>query len=168
MKLPSYSIPEGMTEDKALVKACMQGLIWRGLDDKPEYIERLKYELKIIKDKKFSNYFLTMKKILDIARENMLLGPGRGCFLPHSRVKMSDGLYAPISTISIGDTVVDAYGNNQKVIDTLTYDVDEELVRLEFEDGKIIECTKDHEILTHNRGWVHAQDINENDDVVEV
>jgi ABC-type dipeptide/oligopeptide/nickel transport system ATPase component len=36
------------------------------------------------------------------------------------------------------------------------------------EDGKIIECTKDHEILTHNRGWVHAQDINENDDVVEV
>lgn len=78
MKLPSYVIPEGMTEDKALVEACKEGLVWRGLDGKPEYIERLKYELKIIRDKKFSNYFLTMKAILDIARENMLLGPGRG------------------------------------------------------------------------------------------
>jgi len=78
MKLPSYAIPEGLTEDKALVEACKKGLVWRGLEDKQEYIDRLKYELKIIKDKKFSNYFLTMKKILDIARENMLIGPGRG------------------------------------------------------------------------------------------
>jgi DNA polymerase-3 subunit alpha len=78
MKLPSYVIPEGTTEDKALIEACKKGLVWRGLDDKPEYIERLKYELKIIRDKKFSRYFLTMKAILDIAREHMLLGPGRG------------------------------------------------------------------------------------------
>lgn len=105
---------------------------------------------------------------MDIAREHMLIGPGRGCFLPHSRIKMSDGLYAPISTIVIGDTVIDAYGECQKVIDTLTYDVDEELVRLEFDDGKVIECTKDHEILTSNRGWIHAQEINEDDNIVEV
>ena len=78
MKLPSYVIPEGMTEDKALVDVCKKGLVWRGLDSKPEYIERLKYELKIIRDKKFSRYFLTMKAIMDIAREQMLIGPGRG------------------------------------------------------------------------------------------
>jgi len=78
MKLPSYVIPEGMAEDKALVDVCKKGLVWRGLDDKPEYIERLKYELKIIRDKKFSRYFLTMKAIMDIAREQMLIGPGRG------------------------------------------------------------------------------------------
>lgn len=168
MKLPSYVIPEGTTEDKALVTACKNGLTWRGLDSNQEYIDRIKYELGIIKGKKFSRYFLTMKAIMDIAREHMLIGPGRGCFLPNSRVKMSDGLYAPISTITVGDVVIDAYGHTQKVIDTLTYDVDEELVRLEFEDGKIIECTKDHEILTNNRGWVHAQDIDDNDDIVEV
>jgi DNA polymerase-3 subunit alpha len=78
MKLPSYVIPQGMTEDKALVDACKKGLIWRGLDDKPEYIERIKYELGIIKGKKFSRYFLTMKAIMDLAREHMLIGPGRG------------------------------------------------------------------------------------------
>lgn len=168
MKLPSYVVPEGQTEDKALLEACKKGLVKRGLADKDAYIDRLKLELKVIKQKSFSKYFLTMQSIMDIARAKMLIGPGRGCFLPHSRVKMSDGLYSPISTISIGDIVVDAHGESQKVIDTLTYDVDEELVRLEFEDGKVIECTKDHEILTTNRGWVHAQDIDDDDDVVEV
>jgi len=168
MKLPSYVVPEGLTEDRALLEACKEGLVWRGLADKQEYIDRIKYELGIIKNKKFSRYFLTMKAIMDVAREHMLLGPGRGCFLPHSRVKMADGLFAPIATIVVGDEVIDAYGEKQKVIDTLTYDVDEELVQLEFEDGKIIECTKDHEILTHNRGWVCAQDLDSDDDIVEV
>jgi len=78
MKLPSYVIPQGTTEDKALVEACKKGLVWRKLDDKPEYIDRIKYELKIIRDKKFSRYFLTMKAIMDIARQHMLIGPGRG------------------------------------------------------------------------------------------
>jgi DNA polymerase-3 subunit alpha len=78
MKLPSYVIPEGSTEDKALVSACKSGLKWRGLDDRPDYIERIRYELGIIKGKKFSRYFLTMKAIMDIAREHMLIGPGRG------------------------------------------------------------------------------------------
>ena len=78
MKLPSYVIPEGTTEDKALVAACKKGLEWRGLGDRPGYIERIKYELGIIKGKKFSRYFLTMKAIMDLAREHMLIGPGRG------------------------------------------------------------------------------------------
>jgi DNA polymerase-3 subunit alpha len=78
MKLPSYVIPKGVSEDRALVQACKEGLVWRGLDNDPKYIERLRYELKIIQEKKFSNYFLTMKAILDIARQNMLIGPGRG------------------------------------------------------------------------------------------
>jgi len=78
MKLPSYVIPEGTTEDKALVVACKEGLKWRGLDDRKDYIERIRYELGIIKNKKFSRYFLTMKAIMDIAREKMLIGVGRG------------------------------------------------------------------------------------------
>lgn len=78
MKLPSYVIPEGLTEDRALLEACKEGLIWRGLSEKQDYIDRVKYELGIIKSKKFSRYFLTMKAIMDTAREHMLIGPGRG------------------------------------------------------------------------------------------
>ena len=78
MKLPSYAVPEGMTEDNALIDACKAGLIRRGLHDKPEYIERLRTELKVIKQKRFSKYFLTMKRIIDIAYDHMLIGCARG------------------------------------------------------------------------------------------
>jgi len=55
-----------------------------------------------------------------------------------------------------------------KVIDTLTYDIEEELVELEFENGSIIKCTKDHEIFTSNRGFVAADSLTENDDIVYI
>tara|TARA_Y100000593_G_scaffold25146_1_gene50108 strand:+ start:2061 stop:5660 length:3600 start_codon:yes stop_codon:yes gene_type:complete len=78
VKLPSYVVPQGLTEDKALLEACKKGLVKRGFHTNPEYIERLKTELTVIKEKKFSKYFLTMKAIFDIARKHMLVGPGRG------------------------------------------------------------------------------------------
>ena len=78
MKLPSYVIPEDTTANKALLEACKNGLKNRGLHARPEYIERLKWELTIIKEKDFAEYFLTMKAIIDIARDKMLVGPGRG------------------------------------------------------------------------------------------
>ena len=78
VKLPNYVVPEGQTEDKALLEACKAGLLRRGLEKNPEYIQRLKVELRVIKEKKFSKYFLTMKAIFDIARKHMLVGPGRG------------------------------------------------------------------------------------------
>lgn len=78
MKLPSYVVPEGMTDDKALLEACKKGLVERGLANDPKYIERIKQELKIIKDKNFSRYFLTMEAIIKIAKKAMLVGPGRG------------------------------------------------------------------------------------------
>jgi DNA polymerase-3 subunit alpha len=96
-----------------------------------------------------------------------MTGPGRGCFLPDTRVKMSNGLMKNISDIKIGDKVIDCDGNEQEVYDTLVYDVDEEIMELHF--GEIvIRCTKDHKFLTKNRGWIEAQHLTSNDDIVEV
>lgn len=78
MKLPKYAVPEGTTEDNALINACKAGLVRRGLHEKLDYIERLRTELKIIKQKRFSRYFLTMKRIIDIAYDHMLIGCARG------------------------------------------------------------------------------------------
>ena len=78
MKLPSYVIPKGMTANKALLEACKKGLVERGLGSNSEYINRLRWELKVIKEKKFAKYFLTMKAIIDLARDHMMVGPGRG------------------------------------------------------------------------------------------
>ena len=78
MKLPSYVIPKGKTANQALLDFCKKGLIEKGLHEDPVYIDRLREEFAVIKSKNFSEYFLTMKAILDIAREKMLIGPGRG------------------------------------------------------------------------------------------
>jgi len=78
MKLPSYTIPEGKTADQALIEAAKIGIVQKGLHKKPEYLSRLKEELKIIADKKFSEYFLTTKAIIDLAKTQMRVGPGRG------------------------------------------------------------------------------------------
>lgn len=78
MKLPSYVIPKGKTEFRALVDLCKDGMQKLGLDDSESHLERLKKELKIVKDKGFSRYFLTMRAIISVAEKNMLIGPGRG------------------------------------------------------------------------------------------
>ena len=78
MKLPSYTIPEGKTADQALIEASKHGLIKKNLHKDPVYVSRLKEELKVIADKKFSEYFLTTKAIIDLAKTEMRVGPGRG------------------------------------------------------------------------------------------
>jgi ribonucleoside-diphosphate reductase alpha chain len=41
-----------------------------------------------------------------------------------------------------------------------------ELIEIESETGNIIRCTPEHKILTQNRGWVCAKDLDENDTLI--
>lgn len=167
VKLPSYVVEDGEDHFNALVKAVKQGLKERGLDQDKEYIERAKMELDVIKEKEFSLYFLTMKSIMDVATENMLVGPGRGCFLGDTEVLTPEGVKR-IDEITVGNQVYDADTNVGDVVEVFQYDVDEDLIELEFDDGTAVRCTQDHKFLTHNRGWVAACDLNDDDDIVEV
>jgi hypothetical protein len=76
--LPSFVVPKGMTDMAALVEACKDGLKARGLSGKKEYTDRLKMELGVVREMKFARYFLLMKRIVSIAHQHMLVGPGRG------------------------------------------------------------------------------------------
>ena len=78
VRLPDFVVPAGMTATQALVKLSMDGLNELGFADNDEYVSRLKQELKVIDERGFSKYFLTMKAICDRATESMLTGPGRG------------------------------------------------------------------------------------------
>lgn len=78
IKLPAFAVPKGKTPLKALMDECKIGMKLRGFVGKSEYVARLKEELEIIRDMGFELYFLTLKIIMDIAREEMLIGPGRG------------------------------------------------------------------------------------------
>lgn len=58
--------------------ACWEGLTNLNLDLWTEYVERLEYEIKMIMDKNFQDYFMIVAEMISTARETMITGPGRG------------------------------------------------------------------------------------------
>jgi DNA polymerase-3 subunit alpha len=78
-KFPNQKlIPPDTTSFNHLVTLCKEGMIKRGLHEKPEYIERLKDELSVIKTMKNSDYFISYQKIMELSRDVVLVGPARG------------------------------------------------------------------------------------------
>lgn len=75
MRLPSLPYKDTFQE---LLLSSREGLKARGLEGRDEYIERLGYELGVIKEKGLANYFLVVRNIVESARKEMLIGPGRG------------------------------------------------------------------------------------------
>ncbi len=79
-KLPCFEMPNGKTPDEYLEELCSQGLKNR-FTDKPskEVIERLNYELSIIKQTGFASYFLIVQDFVNWAKQQrIVVGPGRG------------------------------------------------------------------------------------------
>lgn len=77
-RYPKSIIPKGKTPFKLLVELCKEGMVRRNLDDKPEYVERLKFELGVIKKMDNAAYFVTLARALELARKVCLLGVARG------------------------------------------------------------------------------------------
>jgi DNA polymerase-3 subunit alpha len=137
----------------------------------PIYKSRLAYEMGVLKKMGFSGYFLLVQDIVQWAKgNNIMVGPGRGsCFLPDHRVKLSHyGLTKAIQDIKVGDEVIAHDGSFQKVIATLQFERNEEIIDLEFDNGIRISCTRDHKFFTRNRGWVAAEDLTEEDEFEDV
>ena len=78
VRLPDFVVPKGMTADETLDKYAFEGLRGTKNHNDKEYLERLRMELDVIRDRGFSKYFLTMKAIADRANDVQLTGPGRG------------------------------------------------------------------------------------------
>ena len=63
---------------KELAERSMTGLKARNLHEDHRYVERLVYELEMIREKGISSYFLVVNQIVEETRKRMLIGPGRG------------------------------------------------------------------------------------------
>ncbi|MHB1016839.1 MAG: DNA polymerase III subunit alpha [Coriobacteriia bacterium] len=75
---PAADVPAGETAYSVLSKAA-----WRGLEERyrpvtPEAVRRLQYELGVIQDLGFPEYFLTVKDIVDFAKRKGIRCSGRG------------------------------------------------------------------------------------------
>lgn len=78
--LPKYNCPNNYSSHQYLTYLCKEGLK-RIFGDKVgiKYIERLKYELSVIEELNFSDYFLIVWDYVNYAKKDkILIGPGRG------------------------------------------------------------------------------------------
>lgn len=80
LKLPKFQTPNNESYDEYLEKLCYSALEKKfGKNPKKEILERLNYELEIIKKSKFSSYFLIVQDFISWAKsQRIVVGPGRG------------------------------------------------------------------------------------------
>jgi DNA polymerase III alpha subunit len=175
--LPKKTLEEakqaGLSEEDVafneLVDLTIQGLTNKNKLENQTYVDRAMEELDVIRHLKLPKYFITCAQSLNLIGKKMLLGAGRGCFVPETLVGTPYyNKYQKISELKPGQFVYSHDGSIQEIAQVFEYDIEEEIVCLEFEDGKKIQCTKDHKFLTKNRGWIEAQNLEDFDEVVEV
>lgn len=82
IRLPSFEVPDGFTNEGYLEHLVQQGLARRYGEERAkseEIQERARYELKTILDMGFCDYFLIVWDYVDFSRRNkIMVGPGRG------------------------------------------------------------------------------------------
>ena len=78
--LPTFPTPQGHDEDSYLRELCIEGAKERyGISPGPEVLERMEFELGVIKTMGFSAYFLVVWDLVRYARSRSIrVGPGRG------------------------------------------------------------------------------------------
>ena len=78
--IPVYPLKDGITAEQYLPQLCLAGLKKRLNGDlKPVYVERLKYELQVIHQMGFEDYFLIVYDFIRYGRQKgIYIGPGRG------------------------------------------------------------------------------------------
>lgn len=75
---PSFIVQSGKTHDDELREIVYNGLERRKMKKTPEVVERIEYELKVIKDKGYAPYFLVVGDLLKHAHEKHILTTIRG------------------------------------------------------------------------------------------
>lgn len=96
------------------------------------------------------------------------------CFDGNTLIKTSDG-EKKIKDIKEGDIIIN-YDENQeifkedtvvKVHENLTSSASEDMYEIEFDNEIILNVTGNHKFLTRNRGWIRADCLTEEDDIIE-
>lgn len=75
---PHFPLPAGVTADERLRELCLAGLQPRTMAGRADVMERLEYELGIIKFKGYAAYFLVVEDLIRYARENNIYTNIRG------------------------------------------------------------------------------------------
>lgn len=110
-----------------------------------------------------------------IVNENLVLNfmskvqiPEMRCFVKNTPIMLSNGLTKPIQEITVGDSIFGYCSEKKGLVKTYCTHIksfkQRECLKLTLEDGRVLELTNDHRLLTPN-GWKEAQDIELNSSV---
>jgi len=98
-----------------------------------------------------------------------------GCVQKGTKISLANGSEIPVEEISIGDVILTFDENKKEFITSVVKNViiqekTEKLrwLKLTLKNGRILTCTEDHPILTKNRNWVNALDLDENDEIIDI
>ncbi len=75
---PKFIVESGLSYDDELRRIAYEGFAIRKMEKSTEAIDRLEYELKVIRDKGYAPYFLVVGDLLRFAHENKILTTIRG------------------------------------------------------------------------------------------
>jgi len=80
IKMPRFETPNGKSPEEYLEELCFEGLKKRyGEKVEQKVLDRLKYELDVIKKTGFASYFLIVQDFVNWAKsQRIVVGPGRG------------------------------------------------------------------------------------------
>lgn len=79
LHLPEFKAPDGMDNTEYLRKLCKEGLEYRYKNIDEKLTQRLEYELSVIEQMGYVEYFLIVWDFINYARsQNIMVGPGRG------------------------------------------------------------------------------------------
>ncbi len=170
--LPHFDLPEGYADEKAYLKDLVRdGMARMGFINNQVYRDRIKFEMNAIITCGYTRYFLILWDIINFAKSaGINIGIGRGCFTPENKVACINGEKA-ICDVCVGDFVLAYDGKYHAVEKTMEYEIDEEIIDIELDDGRTISCTKDHKIHVNRNGvlvWVQACELTLDDDIYEI
>lgn len=94
------------------------------------------------------------------------------CLHPDTLIKMSNGSEKPIKDLKIGDLVY-TFNEETKQKEVLpvkkvykNLSKSKQMYEIETDDGNVIKITGNHKVLTSNRGYVRADELQLDDDIV--
>lgn len=82
LHLPQVDLPTSVTADDYLAELCQQGLKQRFPSATPEIEQRLAYELDVIKQTQFADYFLVVWDLISFAKKRIFSSVSEAALLP--------------------------------------------------------------------------------------
>jgi len=179
-KIPKYfnKEPNDVDPDVELWNNVEQALCERNwYNDKTEFLmdgrkvtyrQQAELECKRFIEKGFASYFLITADLIRHGKSRgHPFGP-RGCSIQTSLVTMVDNSQKQIIDISIGEQVLDGFGDIQTVENKFVYDVSEDLITIQLNNDSIV-VTSDHKLYIVRDGivmLVKASDIENTDEII--